>query len=359
MTPLRRYYRGHSLVAMRDVQANQTRYYHADHQGTTQALTDGTGAVTDRFASDAWGVQVKRTGSSINRQWYVGQLGYYRQLDQALDYVRARYLDVARGRWASRDRLRTAQRSYTYAGNNPPVAVDPTGLRCAYPWRDCISCGGVLPCPNKPPAHAVECHPALPPGCQAMDSCPDVKCTLQDATKQIAALWLRLHDVAIDPMGRAKACRLGGQPTGGEQNPAYAFTFCCGELGEGCDSRTLCLVCPGQAFGWDRLRSENDLSCLLVCLLAHEADHARQCHENYYSPHDDATDLHAPECKPWGVECSCLAAKVWDVVETTSSNEKLGKEVDQECCKSRKDFVTAACKAKMKELEKLVNHFLP
>ena len=53
MTPLRRYYRGHSLVAMRDVQANQTRYYHFDNQGTTQALTDSTGAVTDRFACDA------------------------------------------------------------------------------------------------------------------------------------------------------------------------------------------------------------------------------------------------------------------------------------------------------------------
>jgi hypothetical protein len=36
---------------------------------TTQCLTDISGAVTDRFASDAWGVQVKRTGTSINRHW--------------------------------------------------------------------------------------------------------------------------------------------------------------------------------------------------------------------------------------------------------------------------------------------------
>src|SRR5947209_18724784 len=102
-TAPRTYYRGHTLVAMRDQVAAVNRYYHCDHQGTTQALTDSTGAVTDRFASDAWGVQVKRTGSSINRQWYVGQLGYVRQVDQALDYVRARYLDVARGRWKSSD----------------------------------------------------------------------------------------------------------------------------------------------------------------------------------------------------------------------------------------------------------------
>src|SRR5438067_11473845 len=107
-TALRTYYRGHSLVAMRDEVAHQNRYYHFDQQGTTQALTDSTGAVTDRFASDAWGVQVKRTGSSINRQWYVGNLGYARQVDQALDYVRERYLDVARGRWLSREPVRPA-----------------------------------------------------------------------------------------------------------------------------------------------------------------------------------------------------------------------------------------------------------
>ncbi len=89
-TALRTYYRGYNLVAMRDVPAATTRYYHFDHQGTTQCLTDSTGAVTDRFASDAWGNQVKRTGSSINRQWYIGNWGYYRQVDQVLDYVRAR-----------------------------------------------------------------------------------------------------------------------------------------------------------------------------------------------------------------------------------------------------------------------------
>lgn len=71
-TPVRRYYRGRDLVAMRDVQGAATRYYHADYQGTTQCLTDGSGNVTDRFASDAWGVQVKRTGSSINKSWFVG-----------------------------------------------------------------------------------------------------------------------------------------------------------------------------------------------------------------------------------------------------------------------------------------------
>src|SRR3954452_13344445 len=102
MTPLRRDYRGHSLVAMRDVQANQTRYYHFDNQGTTQCLTDSTGAVTDRFASDAWGVQVKRTGSSLNRHWYIGGWGYDRGASKA-DYIRRRYYQSDRARCSALD----------------------------------------------------------------------------------------------------------------------------------------------------------------------------------------------------------------------------------------------------------------
>ena len=127
MTPLRTYYRGHSLVAMRDGVAGVNRYYHFDNQGTTQALTDSTGAVTDRFASDAWGVQVKRTGSSINRQWYIGNLGYARQVDQAVDYVRARYYTGGRGRWASLDPL-ARRDGYAYAFRSPGAWSDPSGL---------------------------------------------------------------------------------------------------------------------------------------------------------------------------------------------------------------------------------------
>jgi hypothetical protein len=59
-TALRTYFRGHTLAAVREqpVGGNaSTRYYHFDTQGTTQCLTDATGAVTDRFACDAWGVQ--------------------------------------------------------------------------------------------------------------------------------------------------------------------------------------------------------------------------------------------------------------------------------------------------------------
>jgi RHS repeat-associated protein len=129
-TALRTYFNGpNGPVCMIDHQNNQKRYFHYDHQGTVQCLTDETGAVTDRFASDAWGVQVKRTGTSINRQWYIGRSGYYRQVDQALDYVRARYLQPAVGRWLTQDPAEDYRAAgYVYVLNNPPAGTDPTGL---------------------------------------------------------------------------------------------------------------------------------------------------------------------------------------------------------------------------------------
>jgi len=130
-TPLRRYYRGHDLVGLRDEVNASTRYYRFDHQGTTQCLTDQAGTVTDRFAADAWGVPVKRTGSSINRQWYVGNWGYYRQVDRLLDYVRARNTQPDMGRWMTKDPAgEDSDRSlYAYALNSPVLRVDPSGLR--------------------------------------------------------------------------------------------------------------------------------------------------------------------------------------------------------------------------------------
>lgn len=127
MTPLRTYYRGRHLTAMRDEAAATTRYFHFDHQGTTQALTDQTGAVTDRFGSDAWGTQVKRTGSTINRQWYIGNWGYYRQVDRSLDYVRARLLENRVGAWLAKDCCGASRGQFQYVSNQPISLIDPTG----------------------------------------------------------------------------------------------------------------------------------------------------------------------------------------------------------------------------------------
>lgn len=127
-TPIRRYYRGATQTAIRDVQAATTHYFHYDQQGTTQCLTNSTLTVTDRFASNAWGQQVRRSGSSSNRHWYIGNWGYTQGREQGLDYVRARYYKPNAGQWIAQDPIRPRNLTYVYASNMPSVRVDASGL---------------------------------------------------------------------------------------------------------------------------------------------------------------------------------------------------------------------------------------
>jgi len=141
-TSLRRYYRGDELVAMVDG-TGAKRFFHFDQQGTTQCLTDPAGVVTDRFASDAWGAQVKRTGASINRHWYIGSRGYYQPaaVEDRLQYVRLRMYSPKLGSWLSVDKAVSTDR-YSYAAARPSAAYDPLGLwakhevhgECTFKW---------------------------------------------------------------------------------------------------------------------------------------------------------------------------------------------------------------------------------
>ena len=53
------------------------KLYHFDALGSTVALTDDSGDVTDTYGYDAWGNVVSQTGSTEQPYQYVGQLGYY------------------------------------------------------------------------------------------------------------------------------------------------------------------------------------------------------------------------------------------------------------------------------------------
>jgi RHS repeat-associated protein len=99
-------------------------YYSVDGLNSTTALTDGTGAVVQRYSYDAVGHQTQ-TGTVTNPFTYTG-----RELDSksGLYYERARYYDPGTGRFLSEDPQATAN-LYPYAGNDPVDLIDPTGTQ--------------------------------------------------------------------------------------------------------------------------------------------------------------------------------------------------------------------------------------
>lgn len=105
-------------------------FYVPDMQGNSRVLTDATGAVTDTLTTDAWGVEVAVSGSTVNPYGAFGQFGYERDAASRL-YVRARHLRVDLGRWVSRDPIGFAggdANVYGYVRQRPIEAIDPSGL---------------------------------------------------------------------------------------------------------------------------------------------------------------------------------------------------------------------------------------
>ncbi|MBZ0318910.1 MAG: hypothetical protein K8L91_21020 [Anaerolineae bacterium] len=113
------------------VRGGAASYYLQDGQGSTRALTNATGDITDTYNYLAYGQLYNQTGTTTNPYLYTGQ-----QFDSAtgLYDLRARYYDPNVGRFVSRDTYPINYRNpnqlnrYGYVSNNPINKVDPTGL---------------------------------------------------------------------------------------------------------------------------------------------------------------------------------------------------------------------------------------
>jgi RHS repeat-associated protein len=108
-----------------------TSTYHADALGSTRALTDNSGAVTDTYLNDAWGNSVVSTGTTVNPFRWVGKYGYYTDNSTGQVYVRARMYQPTAARWCSVDPLAVRPRNmilYEYTFNSPTQLVDANGL---------------------------------------------------------------------------------------------------------------------------------------------------------------------------------------------------------------------------------------
>ncbi|ELS31341.1 MULTISPECIES: RHS repeat-associated core domain-containing protein [Pseudanabaena] len=106
-------------------------FYVYDGLGSTRALTDATGNVTDTYNYDAYGNLSSSTGTTVNSYLYAGE-----QFDKNLGdyYLRDRYYSTDIGRFTQRDRFDGVMNNplslnrYGYTHGNPVNGTDPSGM---------------------------------------------------------------------------------------------------------------------------------------------------------------------------------------------------------------------------------------
>jgi RHS repeat-associated protein len=109
------------------------RIYHFDSRGSTLALTDPGGAVTDRYAYAPYGAIVGREGDTENPFTYNGRDGVIDD-GNGLLYMRSRYYAPELMRYIQKDQVFAGALSdpqsvnrYAYVQGNPILRVDPNG----------------------------------------------------------------------------------------------------------------------------------------------------------------------------------------------------------------------------------------
>lgn len=136
--PFLRYYvwtpAGRLLYSIDAAAGNPVRYYHFDFTGSTLALTDAAGTVTDAYAYAPYGELLAHHGDSPQPFTFVGQEGVRREgASSTLYQMGMRYFDAATGRFLSPDpdwpKLGDPYQlnPYQYAAGNPVSVTDARG----------------------------------------------------------------------------------------------------------------------------------------------------------------------------------------------------------------------------------------
>jgi RHS repeat-associated protein len=114
---------------------NAVRFVHSDQVGSTLALTDAAGDLTDAYAYDPYGRLLSHQGDSSQPFTFVGAWGVRQEGGGGEIYqMRARTYDASTGRFLSPEPLwpqllePKALNPYTYTGGDPVRFIDPTGL---------------------------------------------------------------------------------------------------------------------------------------------------------------------------------------------------------------------------------------
>ena len=125
------YLHGLDLISQNRHGESGKSFYHVDGLGSTRALSDALGIVTDRYIYDAYGRTISPTVAAGNDYYFTGE---QRDTGTNLDYLRARFFDASTGRFMSRDPLQLflalpdSMQPYGYVSSNPVNNVDPAGL---------------------------------------------------------------------------------------------------------------------------------------------------------------------------------------------------------------------------------------
>ena len=126
-----KYVYGRGLIAEEKQGCFKT--YHFDSRGSTVAITDANGNITDTFAYDTYGKLISRTGTSFVIFGYNGKDGVVTDKN-GLIYMRARYYSPDMKRFVNADIVpgkisnAVTLNRFAYANGNPVSFVDPFGL---------------------------------------------------------------------------------------------------------------------------------------------------------------------------------------------------------------------------------------
>jgi len=109
--------------------STNTATYHFDLRGSTVALTDGSGNITDQIQYSAYGIVTYRAGTNDTPFLYNGRYGVQTDSNGLL-YMRARYYNPYICRFINADPSGFAGglNFYAYADGNPISLTDPFGL---------------------------------------------------------------------------------------------------------------------------------------------------------------------------------------------------------------------------------------
>jgi len=104
--------------------ASVSYWHHTDHLGTTECLSDASGAIVWEAGYEAFGRKVRENGSIDGLGLYTGK--EYDEIT-GLYYFNARWYEPELGRFINEDPIRDGGNWFAYCGNDPVGKLDPTG----------------------------------------------------------------------------------------------------------------------------------------------------------------------------------------------------------------------------------------